>query len=312
MDGGIGPALGYVVVRCYGLRGRLLTPTLMRSLVSAKGLRDLVSLLLDTDYGGDIEGVAAGEVGAPELERIFDEKLIERCGYVARIAPRRIADFLRAYYRKFEVLNIKRILRGKVSRLPAERIKGTLFPTGRLFPTKLDALLEAKSLEDAVNALNGTIYAPVRSYNDLTFIESYLDKIYADSILGPVISNVPRRARGLVRHTLGVMMGISTWIRPTIPKRLLGALGAPRTETAMKPVMEIGLSTQGWKYVYDKVREASKRRRLDFASIWFYILSCEVERKDLISIAWGKQNNIEPERILEYTVIPHYATLPQG
>jgi len=38
-----------------------------------------------------------------------------------------------------------------------------------------------------------------------------------------------------------------------------------------------------------------------------YLISCEVEKGDLVAIAWGKEREVDPKRILTYSVLPTYA-----
>ena len=179
----------------------------MKKLVEAEGLAEFVEMLRETDYREDLEKLK--ELDPYLLEGIFHSKLIQRVDRLIEIAPQNVAYFLEARYRLgVEILNIKRILRGKPTKTMPERIRRIVVPVKPYSALDLDRLIELESLEDCIKAFEGTMYAPVvrtldvyRKYESLWPIESMLDRVHLD-VVGRALDGMPaawrRSARAIV------------------------------------------------------------------------------------------------------------------
>ena len=343
--------LSYVVVRCHAMRAELIDPETMRSLAEARDMKEFLGLLSQTRYQETI-GEAGEEVSAVALERAFYQKLVERLDRVVRVAPTGMAEFLRAYYHmRLEVQNLKRILRGKFSEAPIERIKRHLIPVSPYLSVDFDDLVGAETMADSVDLLGRTVYAPIKEslvlcekYDALWPIEARLNQIYGESVQES-LSKISSGDRGMVRQIVEVEMDVENllsainWRRMTreqpsppllesfpltygislrIIKELIEGgdvgdvvkgLGAPYAEI-VEPVIvdDVALvRTNLRRHGYEAARDGRLRDDFGFPSIMSYLISCDVERGDLVSIAWGKEHELESRRILRYTVLPAYA-----
>lgn len=346
------PGLAYVVIRCHAMRAELIDPETLRSLAEARDMKEFLGLLSQTQYQEIIEEAGEG-VSAVALERAFYQKLIERLDRVVRVAPTGMAEFLRAYYHmRLEVQNLKRILRGKSSEAPIERIKRHLIPVSPHLSADFDDLMGAETMADAVNLLGRTVYAPIKEslvlwekYDALWPIEARLNQIHVESVQ-ECLSKISSEDRRMVRQIVEIEMdvenllsainwgrmareqpsppllesfpitfGISLQIIKELiegrdPGDVVKGLGAPYAEI-VEPIMDDDVAlvrTNLRRHAYEAAREGRARDNFGFPCVMSYLVSCDIERGDLVSIAWGKEHDLESRKILKYTVLPAYAT----
>jgi V/A-type H+-transporting ATPase subunit C len=183
----------------------VLTPEQMARLAGSESLEGFIKGLSETPYGV-VSVEMVGDVSMA-LEKVFYLKFIERMARVVDISPRKIGEFLRAYYYlRFEVLNLKRILRGKFSGTPPTQILDSLVPIEPYQARSFRELAEANTLEEAVDRLEGTPYSGLseridlyRQYDELWPFELALNHTYASTILKSLVG-LPWQNRTVVRR----------------------------------------------------------------------------------------------------------------
>lgn len=341
------PGLPYLAVRCHGLNRYLLDPSTIKALAEAEDIGKLVDVLIKTVYRKDVGKMPMKEVNGFTLERIFNKKLIERCYFIADIASGGPLDFLRTYYRKFELQNIKRILRQKTLVAPAEKaeIESELLPIEQYSEVSFEALLRSENVEQAVELLGDTIYAPTaedldwyKEYKTLLPIETRLEKTYSYAVW-EALNKLPYKDRKSVERVFGVMVDLENCLTilgskvqefdaplveslslPTtyaIPKKTidgmisaedarsaLSLLTPPYTEI-LEPILDgdaILAQARGFRHVLKQALREGRAGSVRFAYVLSYLISCEAENRDLVSIALGKQDNLAPEQIKKYLV----------
>ena len=120
----------------------------LKKLADAEDVPAFLNLLKDTSYG-EFE-VELGQKVALSLEKNFTKKFIERIEEIVRITPSKMGEFLRAYFDfRFEVLNMKRILRGKFTESSVEDILESLIPIDSYMISDQEALVNMGSLEES-------------------------------------------------------------------------------------------------------------------------------------------------------------------
>jgi len=126
-----------------------------------------VEKLAETSYGR-ISTETDGDVSMA-LEKVFYQKFIERMMGIVDLAPTNIGDFLQSYYYlRFEVINLKRIIRGKYSGLPTSKIIESLIPITPYRVESYEEIVGAETFQDAVRRLEGTQYEPLVSSLELS------------------------------------------------------------------------------------------------------------------------------------------------
>ncbi len=335
----------YLVGRCHGLRTRLIPPSTLTSLVKVENVKSLAEALLKTEYGDLIREVPWNEINGFTLERIFTRKLVERCYFIPKIAPSSIAQFLYAYYRRFEIQNINLILRGKAANMPKNRIEKSLIPIEEYSSINFDAVLNSKDVVDAVRLLAETIYSPlgivIQSHEDsgsLLPFETYFEKVYASELTKALegvsedkeyvnqLLRVEFDVRNCITTIGGILHGldssiIESLIIPYSYKISIGdvvkVIRGERVSSIIKSVFspymrvvdsllagkEAKASVEGFKYIYEESENIRLSRAYGFAFVITYLISCEVERRNLTSIALGKEYDIPPDETPTHMII---------
>lgn len=336
-----------MVLRVHARIADLLTMEKMRYLAEGKGVEGFLVRLEETPYG-TIE-LEEGVRVPIALERVFYEKFIERIEKIVELTPRKIGEFLRSYYSiRFEVINLKRILRGKFSEASDEEILESLIPMEPFSVESYEELVETESVEEAVDMLKGTSYSRLierldmfRKYEVLWPLELLLNYIYASTTLESVqklassnrrvvhsivefetdIENVliavKQRERGeefedyepeeLFPVTYGIGLDKLKEIieAPKLPP-VIQSLGSSYTEV-LAPIYEGDVALIRTKLRLSNYRHAAEAKRRDqygFNAIMAYLVYSEIEKDNLVGIAWGKAQGLRSEQLLKYIVIP--------
>ena len=341
------PGLDYVVIMSHALMGDLLTPEQMRALAEKESLEGFVEQLADTPYG-EISIGTEGDVSIA-LEKVFYQKFIERTMGIVDLAPTKIGDFLQSYYYlRFEVINLKRIIRGKYSGIPIPQVMESLIPITPYMVESYEDIVEAETFQDAVRRLEGTPYAPLISslelsekYDALWPVEIALNYLSTRAVFKS-LERLPQSDRGLVRrvvqveadvenflvaakqrgaredaHSLEEMFPVTYGIGPDVLREAIEAddiraviqgLNPPYDEI-MAPLYEGDVAlirSRLRQHVYDIAKRGRAANDFGFNVVMAYLIFSEIEKDDLVGVAWGKTQGIAAEDILKYLAIPNF------
>lgn len=144
---------------------------------------EIASLLEGTDYFPYLSEGAASE--AKELERAIWEEVSAVGREISKIIPKGAWPIREYLLRKWDVINLRTVLRGIHGGLARERLVDSFLEGGELSFRFFNTLIDAESMDDFVALLSGTPYHPMAEglprYNEthsLFFLESILDKIF--------------------------------------------------------------------------------------------------------------------------------------
>jgi len=341
----VSPGLSYVVVKSHALMADLLTPEQMRNLAEHESLEGFVEQLAGTSYGR-ISVDTDGDVSLA-LEKVFYQKFIERMMAIVDLAPAKIGGFLQSYYyQRFEVINLKRIIRGKYSGIPIPQIVESLIPITPYRVESYEELVEAESFQDSVRRLKGTPYASLVAsldlsdkYDALWPLEIALSHLNAGAVFNS-LKRLPQRDRGLVRKIVQAEADVENFLvaakqrgsrdRAHSPEemfpatygitfeKLREAIGAedirsviegltPPYNEILVPLYEGDVAlirSRIRQHVYDIARKGRTANDFGFNVVMAYLVFSEIEKDDLVGIAWGKTQGIPAEDILKYLAIP--------
>jgi V/A-type H+-transporting ATPase subunit C len=334
-----------VVLRTHARIADLLTQEQMQTLADARNVDDFLAKLMDTPYGS----VTLDDESRPDiaLERVFYRKFIERIEKIVELTPRKIGEFLMGYYQmRFEVVNLKRILRGKFSNASEEEIRLSLIPISPYRVASYEDMVEAGSLEDVVEMLRGTTYAGVEErmplyeeYDALWPLELMLNYINASAIL-EAVKQLPTGDRRIVRKlveletdienvliavkqrghkhealnveelfpaTYGVAVSqLEDIIEAENLRPVIQGLGSPYAEI-LGPIYtgDVALIRTYLRLAkYDHVTASRSADEYGFNVIMAYLVYSEIEKDNLVGLAWGKAQGLLPKELLKYVVIP--------
>jgi len=193
-------SLTYLICRVHGYAPRLLTREIILDLASARTFQEFVEKLSRTDYGQKLEGARI----LREIEGSLTEVFMNKLRALLKVASGRTQTFLKAYLRRYEVQNLVLVLRMKAGKASKEEIERLLIPVEELGTLKIEPILEAESLEQALEIIRGSkrYLLPEKAENILV-LETSLWKDYYTALLKN-ISKIPLQDRKDFKKFIGL------------------------------------------------------------------------------------------------------------
>ena len=335
--------IDYVVLRTHARISDLLDKDPMRVLAEAPDIQEFLARLRDTPYG-EVK-VAMDDKLALSLEKVFIQKFIERIESIIAITPTKMGDFLRAYFDlRFEVVNLKRIIRGKFTSSTEDQIRESLIPITPYLLDSYDPLIKAESLEEAVARLEGTPYGAVvakldlyRELDALWPLELALNYIYASRTLS-LGKALPARNQRIVDSLAKFETDVENILvalkrrgrkdvnlKETFPVTYYVGLGDLQSvidadslgkaidglEEPYRGVMEpiktgdiAMVRAMVRKGKYETVSKARAGDEYGFNVILAFLVYSEIEKDNLVGLAWGKVQGLGGDELMKYLVIP--------
>jgi len=176
----------YPNARVRARKGRLFTEKQFTEIIESDNLEEVKNYLRGApDY--------AKYVDQYPLEKALDTQLAETYDLMARISPDNSKEAFAFLLKKWDIRNIKSIIVAKEAGLSREETLNLVVPFGEL-SDKLDTLIDSDNVEEILNALDGTDYAPILEdavplYQEtgvLLPIEASLDKYLLSNLLRTV------------------------------------------------------------------------------------------------------------------------------
>ncbi len=149
-------------------------------------LPEISRFIGESKYKQEIDELATKYSGIDLLEYALNLNLARDLTQVQGFCQGELHGLIGAYLMRWDVWNIKSIMRGKFSGASDEEIRATLVPAGSIRQETLNEMVKKANIQDMVEDLSGTIfYKPLLnamdSYNKthvLSDIENSLDKAY--------------------------------------------------------------------------------------------------------------------------------------
>lgn len=171
------------ISRVRARKGRLLTEKQITELVETSNNTEVANYLSGMPEYSDV-------LNESSLEKALDVKMGETYDLIARLAPKQVASAFKVISKKSDINNIKSLLAAKEVGLNQEETADLLIPSGKLYEELL-RLADVASVNDVINGLDSTEYAPVLSdaipdYEEkqmLLPLDAALDKYYLKILL---------------------------------------------------------------------------------------------------------------------------------
>ncbi|HUV34854.1 MAG TPA: V-type ATPase subunit [Candidatus Desulfaltia sp.] len=333
----------YAVLRTHARIADLLDKEQVRRLAEAPDILEFLTRLKETPYG-EVQ-VQMDDKLAISLEKVFIQKFTERIESIVKITPTKMGEFLRAYFDlRFEVVNLKRILRGKFTESPEEEIRDALIPITPYLIDSYDGLIQADSLETALVRLEGTPYGELvekleiyKELDALWPLELTLNHVYAKRTLS-LGKGLPKKNQHIVDSLAkfetdveNILVALKRRGRKDVDLGEIFPVTYNVDLETLQNVIEsesLGQAIDGLKEPYRGVMEpiktgdialvramvrkgkyetASKARAGDefgFNVILAFLVYSEIEKDNLVGLAWGKVQGLGSEELMKYIVIP--------
>ena len=312
----------YLICKCHVYESKLLPKRLILELASVSKLEDFVGILSATIYGQRISEAKS----VWDVEATLTEIFIDRLSTLLKISPENVKEFLIQYYRRFEVQNMVRIMRMKIAHEPIEPIEELIIPSEKLGGMDLDPFMRARDLNEFMSLLAGTTYKKISEMKieNPLILESMFRWIYYRGVFDKV-SRIPRDDRSDVMEILGIELdlhNLRVWMLPILygydrklaesllidnpagkSKRLLMELRSvkeflkefPRYRVFIEALIrreEWRAEIEYFKILKDEVDKRRISKYVNFFYVLKYILDCEVEYRNLRSIAISIHYNL--------------------
>jgi V/A-type H+-transporting ATPase subunit C len=317
----------YLITRVHGLMTHLLTSDEIQLLVKAGTLEQFADRLVSAGYSKEISRPGSEKILASDLEVGFLKKMSSRFFFVSSISPKKFKDFVLAYAKKFEVEDMKRVIRAKHA---GERVENLIPLSDKQTSIDFKALIEAKDLSEVIKILSRTEYAPLANstaifneYKTTIVYEADLDNIYYSGVWRAAKKLHDKEIMHLIsqeidtRNLLRIFIMKSRKLRPKLIEHFVilgGTLEKARlTSMTQSEVGEMPSRLKRTPYVQaaneavavvDKklgmykmeaalcapfYRGARSLKPLRLSYVFSYLVQSEIEAKNLVAIAMAKQ-----------------------
>lgn len=197
----------------HGLAAQLISQSVRAEIIAAPDLPAVANLLRQSWYADALVATDAAEPTEASLERALWGHLAAAARRPLRMLSGRRRELLDWHWRRFEVENLKTILRGVQYGLRQEQFQASLIPLGPASSLSWPALAAAESVDAVMARLGESVYAKFlaqamdryRREGLLFVLEVALDLGYAQHLL-QLIEQLHGRDRREARRFLGARL----------------------------------------------------------------------------------------------------------
>ena len=191
----------YVIARVRARRSSLLDEDAYRRLVRMDPA-GIARFLEDDAYGAEINALGTRHAGTDLIEYALNANLAQTYRDLLGWADGQLYDLIARYLRRYDVWNLKTVLRGTYSDVDAETVRDDLILAGELSEQRLHALVELGSIDQVIEQLDRTRYgdalgAAYDAYlsSELLFpLENALDRTYYSQLVDELPGGQQTRA----------------------------------------------------------------------------------------------------------------------
>ncbi len=188
-----GSDYSYLNARVRGMKSRLFKEAVLESMLHRESEDSVTRILEDSDYGVDMAEGLTRYSGVRAIEEAISCNLIRSYRKMLSFATDQVRDLLEILLGRWDIYNIKTILRGIRSESKPDKILANVVPAGRLEWPSLEELAkqsEVKALADMLATWNVDYFQPIlKNLNhyiwkgDLFPLEYELDRFYFQKTL---------------------------------------------------------------------------------------------------------------------------------
>lgn len=215
-----GKDYGYSNARVRGMRSRLLDRSFLDGLIASPDITRLIQDLSETEYGPDLEEQIIHGRTAATVDEALKVNMVRTYQKVLGFLNEEAVYLVTTLLGRWDVFNLKTILRGKQMQLTAEEINEGLMAAGQLSFVDLEALAMQKDVKAVVDtaATWGLPYASALragyalflKSGELAELELALDRYYADWAFARLMKRGNNSA--IARKILGIQIDTSNLV----------------------------------------------------------------------------------------------------
>lgn len=180
----------YVCARVKAKKASLLSEETFHRMLSME-LAEIGRYLGETQYREEISTLGASYSGATLIEMGVSENLAKTYSSIMNYSLGHARELVSKYLHRWDIYNIKTVIRGRLTNAPVAEIKEILIPAGSLKPEFIDQLIQSSSWEEFIDRMKQqkVVYIDPEmlrnaiSTGKLASLEDELDKEYYSSLL---------------------------------------------------------------------------------------------------------------------------------
>jgi V/A-type H+-transporting ATPase subunit C len=170
----------YITGRVRAMKTKLIPHEMYQRMLGME-IPEITRYLEETQYKEEIDTMAKDYSGAELVEYATFANLAKTYRKLLRVSIDEPQFLILEYLRRWDIWNIKTILRGKFHGASEEEIMKYLVPAGELDLEFLEGLAKKERVEEVIQAFDGTDYYEALTQYDgqmLSSVENALDKLY--------------------------------------------------------------------------------------------------------------------------------------
>lgn len=185
----------YINAKVHVKKGDLIDLKRMRSLIEASTTKEMISLLIDSAYREELSNLTP-DATVMDIERaILDNMVKTFVGITMSVGTEGGRLLCMELLRRFEVANLKSILRAKLAGVSGEEL--VLIPVERLFKRRLGRLIDLANIEEMIPLLEGTVYKEILEANMQGFRETRKPFVLESALDTELFRSIWMRAKKL-------------------------------------------------------------------------------------------------------------------
>lgn len=208
---------GYINARMRGMKSRLLDHRTLDNLILQPDLVSLIGELEKTPYRDDIIEARGRYSGMPCIEHALRSNFVRTFRKILDFARNEEAEqYIRIFLHRWDIQNIKTILRGKNIHVTNEEILDCIIPAGELDEATLTELVRQQDTKAVIDLLATweiswakpltTAFPEFARSGDLGMLECALDRYYYDDALRSVGAKGKNNA--MIRNILSLEIDV--------------------------------------------------------------------------------------------------------
>jgi V/A-type H+/Na+-transporting ATPase subunit C len=187
----------YANARVRAMSARLLEPNVYKELLDTPDYNRAIAVLEDTRYAEDIEHFMMEGARPTIMDRAFNRNLVREFARIKEFFTGRPEEMVEALLARWDLYNLKTVLRGMRALIPKNEIMRNLVPIGSLDQVVLEEIVSQPDLRASLDAImmfgrewniryGQAISAHLTQYlreQDLSILELALDKFHYRTIM---------------------------------------------------------------------------------------------------------------------------------
>lgn len=144
---------GYANARIRGMKSGLFNKPFYNRLLRARSLQEVIAGLAQTPYGRDLDEAMIKAEGLRGFDEALRRNIMKAFNQVSKIVGEQDKNLINVLFGRWDVLNVKTILRGKSLGASSDVIMESLIPAGELDEATLVEMVRSRDVRDCIDVM---------------------------------------------------------------------------------------------------------------------------------------------------------------